>query len=266
MARKTDVNYKKDAARLSDRFPALEKLAKQRKKLTPAQKAQISRANNVARIMRENVADRPEKYQKYRFPAERHPPEKFYKDAARKIAKFTDDPQKYRTWAAKKTKLTGAQKAAIRKKIDIARHTENFYALTPAQAKKLPAHALVQDRDKAGRVSTRLNAIRLRNLSDDGKVLRILKNGTMTVRSGGRKWYYIPCGTEAEILAAEAEDAFAKGAQEVYFWTVHGRVGGGSGDMEEFLIQLSERYMQYLTASEQAKQSTDWLLGIAYYV
>lgn len=265
MARKTNKEYKEAAKRLENRFPSLEKLSKKRGKYTPAEKAQITRAQNVTRIMRMRVDERPERYKKYLFPAQRHPPESFYKKEARRLAKYTNDPKKYREWASEK-KMTGAQKAAVRKLSDTLRSTENAFKLTKKQAANIPSVALVQSVTRKGKTEIKLNAIKLRNTGPDARITRVSKDGTLHVTSGGRKWKYIPVSPpEIDSLAQAGEDAFADGAQEIYIWTVHGRVGGGAEDMGEWLEQLSQQYMVYLSAADQAKKSREWLIGVAYF-
>lgn len=253
-SRKKTADYQRELKRLRERFPQLKEI-KAKKNFSAKDKQKISRAAYYARIAALPRKERPEKLKNYVVPAQRQLTEKQYLKAAKELARFAPSLEKYKT--AKQ--LSPAQKGAIKKKMDILRHTENVFNLTPAQARKLKGEALL---------GSGVNAIRLRNTGPDTKV-RVRKDGSLIVTSSGRKWYYIPTGTDEIELLQAAEKAFEGGAVQVHFWTVAGRVGTGSLDIEDFNFQLKGRYMQYLSASEGkqtkgGKDYADWLLGIAY--
>lgn len=254
MARKKSSDYQRELKRLRERFPHLKEI-RAKKNFSAKDKAAISRAAYYARVAALPKAERPEKLKNYVVPSLRTLPEKEYIRTARKLSKFAPSLEKYKD----ARQLSPAQKAAIRRKMDLLRHTENVFALTPAQAKKLGKEALL---------GSGVNAIRLRNTGPNTKI-RVRADGSLQVTSSGRKWFYIPTGSgEIELLQA-AEKAFEQGAAQVHFWTVAGRVGTGSLDLEDFNFQLKSRYMQYLGASEgktkkDGSDYADWLLGIAY--
>lgn len=252
--KKTTADYQRELKRLRERFPTLKEI-RTRKNFTASEKAAISRAAYYARIAALPRKERPEKLKNYVVPAQRKMSDEQYLKAARKLSKFSPSLEKYK--GAKE--LTPAQKAAIRKKMDVLRHTENVFALSPAQAKKLKKDALL---------GSGVNAIRLRNTGPNTKI-RVRADGSLQVTSSGRKWFYMPVGSDEIDLLQAAEKAFSQGAKQVHFWTVAGRVGTGSLDIEDFNFQLRSRYMQYLTATEGKTKADgteygDWLLGIAY--
>lgn len=253
-SRKKTADYQRELKRLRERFPQLKEI-KAKKNFSAKDKQAISRAAYYAKIATLPRKERPEKLKNYVVPAQRKLSDKQYLKAAKELARFAPSLEKYKS--AKQ--LSPAQKGAIKKKMDILRHTENVFSLTPAQAKKVGKDALL---------GSGVNAIRLRNTGPNTKI-RVRADGSLQVTSSGRKWFYIPTGSgEVELLQA-AEKAFEQGAAQVHFWTVAGRVGTGSLDLEDFNFQLKSRYMQYLDATAQKIKGdgspyADWLLGIAY--
>jgi hypothetical protein len=153
------------------------------------------------------------------------------------------------------------------------------FPVTIALAKKIPKDAT---RGRQGFTAIKLKQVFPKNLER----LRVDKSGDILLRYSGRRWAYRPIPEltfrheedAKKLLLSAAQAAFDAGAKMVYFWSVHGRTGGGYSSMRLFTYDLENRYMQYLeeTAAAEAayeqraheegrdfEEWEDWLLGIA---
>jgi hypothetical protein len=150
-----------------------------------------------------------------------------------------------------------------RKTISLA--DPNIFPISKEMAKKIPPEAR---RGKGG-----ISAIKLKNVNRLDKIEE--KHGDLIVTASGRRWYYRPVDFEWRELdqippafANAAEAAFDNKAKQVFFWTVHGRVGTGAASMNEFLRMLRQDYMGYMSETIQQEELAgidyeQWLLGIA---
>lgn len=248
---KSVEQYLIEVRRLKGRFPALKRFVR-RKTLKPHEKAQITRARNVANIMEMAKSERPDRYENYKFPADRQKSQAYYRRVVRELSPFDDTMKKYRS---QRKKFTAAQKAVISKKRAALPGTDNLFPLTKDQAKKLPADVV---RSRGGP-----RAIKLRNVSPKAKI-SVNRNGDLIVKQSGRRWVYVHTGPKIDVMAHEAERIFnEEDPQAIYVWTVHGRTGEGFGDIESLVYKLENDYFKYLTQAQI--NDNDWLIGLAYF-
>lgn len=250
MASKKDEKYLIEARRLAARFPKLKRF-RRRKRLNGRERQEIGTARYYADIADLSKDQRPERLRNYKVPARRFKSEKEYAFEARSLARVNENFEKYKGLK----KFTPAQKAAITRAYRPLIYSSEKIKITRAQANKLPDEMFPMNKRGQAVRSTRL--VRLANTSSDRKIISVSKNGSMIVRSGGRRWKYVYTGADVAAIANAADKAFQEGAQRIYFWTSMGRTSEGLRSVSNVIYEQNRYREEYLDPE-------DWFIGIAY--
>ena len=157
--------------------------------------------------------------------------------SAKRLAQFAPSLRKYR----RRKTLNRWEKAAIARKENKLKFTDQLFPLTATQSKKL--------KDKDALVGGGIRAIRLRNTAA-GASVRVARN-KIEVKSAGRQWFYITIDPpDGDLLAAAAERIYAEGRRRkkvttIYIWTVQGRANLGSRSERIFVEEIAARMAAY---------------------
>jgi len=244
-----DASYISNAKALARLFPSLKKYSR-RKRLSPQEKAAISRAFNVWEITQLPNEARPEQYRNYTYPANRKRSDKSYVKAAERLADFAPALKKYKG----RKRLSPAEKAAIAYKEKRLRHVSD---LTPLPEKTLEAIDSVAKRQggKKARVSFPIpgvRAIKLRNIETPetpGVASRRIEatnyGMSVTVRYNSgvkRRYKFVYTGADRDAMIAAAERLFAEGARQVTVWLNHGRASESQPDALRFAAMIGDEF------------------------
>ena len=249
------------ARELEPKFPGLKKF-RRRKTVRPGERSAIRHKLNIVNILLEPADLRPEKYRKYVFPSDRIiKNDLYYKDKIESALRAQPELARSLRQFRRVRKLKPGQKAYITKICKKLRFADNVFPLTTAMKKRLPKGV----RDSA--VIPGIRGIKFRQTLVDA-ALEVDEFGDIIIQSGASRWFYRYTGEDPDSLADAAQAAFDNKAKQVNIWTVHGRVSGGSGDIEDFIFKLKNRYADYIKLNVdkgyfKLGEDQDWLLGIA---